>query len=126
MQISAYNCPVKRRPGELVPFEAAILAAALEIRRREGKGFFGFQLAKALRDRGDTRNLTGYGTVYRALGRLEQFGSLTSRWEDASRAIADHRPPRRMYKVTTAGERALAGYAPPEPVWRGRSVGATT
>ncbi len=117
---------MRRRTGELVPFEAAVLEAALEIRRRGDAEFFGFQLAKALRDRGDTRNLAGYGTVYRALARLEQCGYLTSHWEEASRALGEHRPLRRLYEVTAAGERALADHMPPEPAWRRRTAGAAT
>src|SRR5262249_15350086 len=77
---------VKRKPGALLPLEADICAAARRVRRE----FHGFELAKSLADRSDTtrpsavrsRQLTAYGTLYRALARLEEMGLLTSRWED--------------------------------------------
>lgn len=48
------------------------------------------------------------GTVYPALRRLEQIGLIQSKWEKASEAIAQMRPARRYYNLTTLGERALA------------------
>lgn len=55
--------------------------------------------------------LTAHGTLYKALGRLEEFGLLTSRWEDA--ATAEGRPRRRLYELTSQGaeaaEHVLAG-----------------
>ena len=36
-----------------------------------------------MREQSGSRSLTGHGTLYKALGRLEEFGLLTSRWEDA-------------------------------------------
>jgi DNA-binding PadR family transcriptional regulator len=48
------------------------------------------------------------GTVYPALGRLEQDGLLKSAWENAVEAHADGRPARRYYKLTAAGVRALS------------------
>ena len=125
-QISAYTFAMRRRDGKLVPFEAAILAAALDIRRRGSGEFFGFQIAKALQDRGDTRDLAGYGTVYRALGRLERLGCLKSRWEDAEQAIAEHRPLRRLYEVTAAGKHALAEHVPARTAWGGRIAQGVT
>jgi len=47
------------------------------------------------------------GTVYPALGRLERDGFVTSRWEDAAVARRDKRPPRRYYRATAPGLRAL-------------------
>ena len=47
------------------------------------------------------------GTVYPALGRLERDGYVTSSWEDARVAQEEKRPPRRYYKLTAAGLRAL-------------------
>ena len=49
------------------------------------------------------------GTVYPALSRLERDGYLKSQWEDLEKAHGDRRPPRRYYRITTEGERALAG-----------------
>jgi DNA-binding PadR family transcriptional regulator len=48
------------------------------------------------------------GTVYPALGRLEDEGCVSSRWEDHRIAQREKRPPRRYYELTAAGDRALA------------------
>ena len=66
--------------------------------------FHGFGLAQTMRDQGGSRSLTAHGTVYKALSRLEEFGLLTSRWEDA--AAAEGRPRRRLYELTGQGARA--------------------
>lgn len=47
------------------------------------------------------------GTVYPALSRLERDGLLKSHWEDLEKAHGDRRPPRRYYRITAHGERAL-------------------
>jgi PadR family transcriptional regulator len=73
--------------------------------------FHGFGLAQAMREHSASRSLTAHGTLYKALGRLEEFGLLTSRWEDA--AAAEGRPRRRLYELTRQGarvaEQAVAG-----------------
>ncbi len=48
------------------------------------------------------------GTVYPALSRLERDGYVRSDWEDEGAAHADKRPPRRYYRMTAPGVRALA------------------
>lgn len=48
------------------------------------------------------------GTVYPALSRLERDGYLKSGWEDARTAHAEKRPPRRYYRLTAEGSRALS------------------
>jgi DNA-binding PadR family transcriptional regulator len=48
------------------------------------------------------------GTVYPILGRLERAALVRSRWEAASVAQREKRPPRRYYEITAAGVRALA------------------
>ena len=48
------------------------------------------------------------GTVYPALGRLEQDGLLKSAWENEQDAHAEGRPARRYYKLTAPGVKALA------------------
>jgi PadR family transcriptional regulator PadR len=48
------------------------------------------------------------GTVYPALRRLEQQALIHSRWEKESKALAEQRPARKYYRLTAAGERALA------------------
>jgi PadR family transcriptional regulator PadR len=47
------------------------------------------------------------GTVYPALSRHERDGYLTSSWEDPVKAHRDRRPPRRYYRITPQGRRAL-------------------
>lgn len=47
------------------------------------------------------------GTVYPAMRRLERDGLIRSHWEAQSIADAEQRPPRKYYKVTTAGKATL-------------------
>ena len=98
-----------------MPLETEILGAALSLRRGGHATFHGFGLAHTMREQRGSRALTGHGTLYKALGRLEEFGLLTSRWEDA--AAADGRPRRRLYELTGEGarvaEQALVDTAEP-------------
>jgi len=48
------------------------------------------------------------GTVYPLLRRLEASGMVASRWERASDAQREGRPPRRYYEATPEGATALA------------------
>ena len=98
----------RRKPGTLLSLETEILEAALSMRRSGRATFHGFGLARAMREQGGSRSLTGHGTLYKALSRLEQFGLLTSRWENA--AAAEGRPRRRLYELTRQGADA-AGQA---------------
>lgn len=43
------------------------------------------------------------GTVYPAMRRLEHDGLIRSQWERQSIADAEQRPPRKYYRLTTAG-----------------------
>ena len=54
-----------------------------------------------MREQRGSRALTAHGTLYKALGRLEERGLLTSAWEDA--AAAEGRPRRRLYELTGRG-----------------------
>ena len=99
---------MRRKTGELVPLEVSILEASVELARRGIPEAHGFLLAKEMRDRGGARRLTAYGTLYKALDRLERLGHLASRWEDPMLAAADGRPRRRFYHTTAVGEQALA------------------
>lgn len=107
---------MRRKPGTLVSLEVSILEAALHLRRDGIDEVHGFQLAKVLRDRAGAKRLTAYGTLYRALERLEGFGFLDSRWEEASIGAATGRPPRRFYSMTVVGERALRNAVAARPV----------
>jgi PadR family transcriptional regulator PadR len=103
----------RRKPGTLLPLETEILEVALSLLRSGQASFHGFGLAQAMREQSASRSLTAHGTLYKALGRLEEFGLLTSRWEDA--AAVEGRPRRRLYELTRQGahvaERALADNA---------------
>ena len=99
---------MRRKVGALVPLEVSILETTLELRNRGVAEAHGFLLAKELRDGAHARRLTAYGTLYKALGRLERAGHLSSRWEDPQLAADDGRPRRRLYRVTLIGENALA------------------
>lgn len=103
----------RRKPGALLPLEIEILEVALSLLRAEQATFHGFGIAQAMREQGASRSLTAHGTLYKALGRLEEFGMLGSRWEDA--AAAEGRPRRRLYALTRQGadaaEHALAARA---------------
>ena len=89
----------RRKPGTLLPLEKEILRTALSLRG----SFHGFGLAHAMREQSGSRALTAHGTLYKALGRLEERGLLTSVWEDG--AAAEGRPRRRLYELTGEGAR---------------------
>jgi DNA-binding PadR family transcriptional regulator len=92
----------RRKPGTLLPLETEILGTALSMRRSGHSTFHGFGLAHTMREQSGSRALTGHGTLYKALGRLEEFGLLTSRWEEPA---AEGRPRRRLYELTGQGAR---------------------
>ena len=94
---------MRRKPGALVPLEESICAAAAHLRRRRVEEFHGYELAKQLAEDKDRRLLTAYGTLYRALARLEEMGLLESRREDPEIAARENRPGRRLYRLTAAG-----------------------
>jgi PadR family transcriptional regulator, regulatory protein PadR len=91
----------RRKPGTLLPLETEILEAALSMLRYGQASFHGFALAQRIRAERGSRSLTAHGTLYKALGRLEQFGLLTSQWEDG--ATVEGRPRRRLYELTKQG-----------------------
>jgi DNA-binding PadR family transcriptional regulator len=97
---------MRRKPGNLTPLELSILEAAATLRRNGHAEFYGFLIAKEIKRQQGARFRTAYGTLYKALERMEQIGMLTSAWEDADIAQTEGRPRRRLYQVTTAGEEA--------------------
>jgi PadR family transcriptional regulator PadR len=107
----------RRKAGTLLPLETEILEVALSMLRSGHATFHGFGLAQTMREQSGSRSLTGHGTLYKALSRLEEFGLLTSQWEDA--AAVEGRPRRRLYELTSQGvhvtERAFAGNAAGRP-----------
>ena len=90
-----------RKPGTLLPLEAEILTVALSLHRAGQPVFHGFGLAQAMRQRRESRSLTAHGTLYKALGRLEDLGLLSSRWEDA--VAAEQQLPSDDEPATDAG-----------------------
>lgn len=98
---------MRRKEGGLVPLEVSILEASVSLTSRGVPEAHGFHLAKEIRDGRGAQRLTAYGTLYKALDRLERIGLLESRWEDPMIAAAEARPRRRFYLMTVVGERAL-------------------
>ncbi len=95
---------MRRKPGTLLPIEIAICESAAELRAEGVDEFYGYQLAKHVGDRSNTRLLTAYGTLYRALDRLQGMGLLTSRWEAPEIPARENRPGRRLYMLTGAAD----------------------
>jgi PadR family transcriptional regulator, regulatory protein PadR len=61
------------------------------------KDWFGLELCR--------QTGLGSGTVTQILFRLDQWGWIQSRWEDAAEAHRQGHPPRRFYQLTGLGER---------------------
>lgn len=99
---------MRRKPGQLVPLEIAICEAAVGLRADGVEEFHGYLIAKQVGEAKEARLLTAYGTLYRALGRLEKMGILVSRWEDPEIPARENRPGRRLYTLTAAGDAAVA------------------
>ncbi|HUE90278.1 MAG TPA: PadR family transcriptional regulator [Vicinamibacterales bacterium] len=98
---------MRRKPGSLVPLEIDICRLAAELHKQGVADFHGYEMAKQLAASTDRRSLAAYGTLYRALNRLEDMGLLRSRWEDPRIAAREGRPLRRFYALTAAGRRAM-------------------
>lgn len=86
-----------------MPLEQEILLTAMSLLRQGAADFHGFALAQSMREGNGSKSLVAHGTLYKALGRLEEFGLLTSRWEDPAEG---GRPRRRLYQLTPAGRQA--------------------
>lgn len=109
-------CDMRRKAGSLVPLELSILEAGIELVVRGAPYFHGFLIAKEIKEREDARLLTAHGTLYKALDRMQKAGLLESEWEDPVVAANGGRPRRRLYRVTMAGQAALAKARAPERV----------
>jgi len=105
---------MRRKVGALIPLEVSILEAGIELAVRGAPYFHGFLIAKEVKEREDARLLTAHGTLYKALDRMQKAGLLESEWEDPLLAAGEGRPRRRLYRVTAAGEAALAGARVPQ------------
>ena len=99
---------MRRKKGAMIPIEVSVLEAVLGLRAGGTEAAHGFLIAKVIQDLTGARLLTAHGTLYRALHRLEQAGFVESFWEDPQLSLEQGRPTRRFYRVTAAGERALA------------------
>ena len=106
-QLSEYNAAVRRKPGGLVPLERDICRCAADLQAAGTADFHGYEMAKQLATTSERKSLAAYGTLYRALARLEDMGLLKSRWEDPRLAARENRPRRRFYALTVAGQRAV-------------------
>jgi PadR family transcriptional regulator len=62
---------------------------------------YGYEMTKRLHARG--LSIVGEGSIYPLLGRLERDGFV-----DTYRAASDGGPPRKYYRASGAGQRALA------------------
>lgn len=105
--ISAYYSSVRRKADQLIPLEVAIIEAALALQKRGVEALHGYALARAIKAVTDQRTLTAYGTLYRALHRLDRAGLVESFWEAPESAERENRPRRRLYRLTAAAENAL-------------------
>lgn len=99
---------MRRRPDTLLPLEAAILQQLASIAGSGVHDMYGFELARRIAEAKGARQLTGHGTLYKALARLDRAGFVESRWEDPDVALAAGRPRRRIYVITPAGGGALS------------------
>lgn len=102
---------MRRKPGTLLPIEIAICDSAADLRSAGIEEFYGYQLAKHLGTSANSRLLTAYGTLYRALDRLAGMGLLTSRWEAPDIPARENRPGRRLYMLTGAADAVVADVA---------------
>lgn len=100
-----------RKPDVILPLEEDILWAATQLAKSGESTFHGFKMAKSIQAGRDGRLLTGHGTLYRALLRLEKRGLLASDWESPDIATAVGRPLRRLYRLTAEGA-AIAARSP--------------
>lgn len=69
---------------------------------REGERY-GFDLVKSLSE--VEGMVTSEGTIYPLLTRLRKDGLVTSAWKESTQG-----PPRRYYRITPKGRRALEGF----------------
>lgn len=69
---------------------------------RDGERY-GFDLVKSLSELDGM--VTSEGTIYPLLTRLRKDGLVASTWKESTKG-----PPRRYYRITAKGERALDGF----------------
>ncbi len=69
-----------------------------------GEESYGFDIVRALSEAGEL--VTSEGTIYPLLSRLRRDHLVTTTWRES-----DAGPPRRYYRITDAGRRALDAFA---------------
>jgi PadR family transcriptional regulator PadR len=106
--IYSYYERVNRSKDRLIPIEVAILSAALALRQEGTDEFHGFSIGKRLEEASASRSIVGHGTLYKALHRLELRGYLVSHWEESQVEHRARGARRRLYRLTTEGQAALA------------------
>ena len=92
---------MRRKGNELTSFELRLLEAAHRLRDAGHNEFYGFLVSKDMADHRSPR-IVGFGTLYRALHRLEEMGHLSSHWEELPQD-ATPRPRRRYYRLIEGG-----------------------
>src|SRR3990172_11999410 len=90
---------MRRSKDKPIPLELDILRTAQILAQRGMDQFHGHLLAKEMAKKYNARKLVGYGTLYKALDRLERRGFLESKWEAPSVAAEECRPRRRFYRI---------------------------
>ena len=102
---------VQRSETSISQLRRGVLEFCVLALLREGERY-SFDLVRAL---ADTEGLvTSEGTLYPLLSRLRREGMVDSSWQESVSG-----PPRRYYRVTEAGERALEAFAAQWATFRG-------
>lgn len=89
---------MRRKQNTLVPLEQSIIDMATHLQQQGIQEFHGFRIAKEIEALDNKHHLIGFGTLYRALNRLQKMGRLQGRWEDEV-PQEEHRPRRRYYHL---------------------------
>ena len=98
------------------------MLAASQLLARGQTEFHGYEIARHLAGTAERKLLTAYGTLYRALARLQQMALVESRWEDPQIAADENRPGRRLYTLTRDGLAAAKTAAAAESAERVKSL----
>lgn len=91
-------------PERFLPLTPVVFEIALALAAGERHGY---EIMQDVERRTDGKVSLHPGTLYRALGRLEEMGLLKSRSEDPRIAARENRPRRRFYTLTASGELAV-------------------
>ena len=107
---------MRRKPGQLLDLEAQILAVAVDVLvDGDPPEVHGFALAKRLADREAPRSSPPRDALQGPRPDSRTPACCRSRWEDHEVAEEAGRPRRRLYRVTSAGQAALAVHLSSRP-----------